>query len=277
VLKRWYGVDWMTPDINHFHKSTEYNISKHFTITQPLDIPIAPVTLTLNSDKYMKSTDELTREFLLQTIIEMRVSMLYVLHDAYIKYLPYIYFHCVRPIKLNFKIITYVTCESTLPEQLTMCNTVRVANHTLYDKFSVYNIIINSPQTVEYTTAITYGTYDLLHQGHVNLFENSKRICNKLIVGVSTDEFNHTKGKYASEDFNTRISRVNANIHVDESSRETSFDHKQRNVDEHGANLLIMGGDWRDKFDEEVDVPCFYFDRTPNISSTELRATLNMS
>jgi glycerol-3-phosphate cytidylyltransferase len=119
---------------------------------------------------------------------------------------------------------------------------------------------------------ITYGTYDLFHIGHLRLLERSRARCERLVVGVSTDEFNALKGKRTAVPYEDRAEIVRALRCVDLVIPEESWDQKVRDVHEHGVDVLFMGDDWKGRFDdlaEHCDV--VYLPRTPGISTTELR------
>src|SRR3989338_8595546 len=106
-------------------------------------------------------------------------------------------------------------------------------------------------------TVITYGTFDLLHIGHINLLRRARELGDRLIVGVSTDEFNAKKGKKALQPFEHRKSIVESLRFVD---------------------LVVMGNDWESHFDFLKDVcQTLYLPRTPGISSNTARAFLNQN
>lgn len=121
-------------------------------------------------------------------------------------------------------------------------------------------------------TVITYGTFDLFHVGHLRLLQRAKQYGDKLIVGVSTDEFNREKGKEAIIPYEQRAEIV-ANIRcVDLVIPEKNWDQKLEDIRKYDVNVLVMGDDWRGKFDylkEYCDV--VYLPRTEGISSTEIR------
>ena len=125
---------------------------------------------------------------------------------------------------------------------------------------------------------ITYGTFDLLHYGHVNLLRRAKEYGDYLIVGLSTDEFNwKSKHKKASFDYAKRKQLLEAIRYVDlvipeERSEQTKTDLKKYQID-----TFVMGDEWKGKFDylkdEGVDV--VYLPRTPEISTTQIKTDLN--
>lgn len=122
------------------------------------------------------------------------------------------------------------------------------------------------------TVAITYGTYDLFHVGHVRLFERIKRTFDFLIVAVSTDEFNAVKGKQSTVPFDDRIELVRACRHVDLAIPETGWAQKEGDIVHYGADAFVMGSDWQGKFDHlKWFTEVIYLPRTEGVSSTELK------
>lgn len=130
-------------------------------------------------------------------------------------------------------------------------------------------IYLNKP-IIKLTNVITFGTYDLFHIGHKKLFENCKKYGNKLIVGVSSNELNIKKGKNNNDNIEIRIENCKKNKNVDEIFIEESLEKKDEYIKKYNANLLIMGDDWKNKFDW-VSIMTKYIKRTPNISSSMLK------
>jgi len=119
---------------------------------------------------------------------------------------------------------------------------------------------------------ITFGTFDLLHIGHIKILERAKSLGDKLIVGVSTDKFSiekkNRKPIYSETDRKTILESLKF---VDEVFFEESFEKKREYIKNHNADIFVMGNDWEGRFDEYNDV-CIvkYFERTPSISTTQL-------
>jgi glycerol-3-phosphate cytidylyltransferase len=155
---------------------------------------------------------------------------------------------------------------------LNQIDIVRIANNEILNKYTNEIIYVNTP-VFEPINIITFGTFDLLHDGHLNIFKKSKDICFNLIVGVSSDSFNEKKGKKSFETYSQRVINLKKRNIADIIFKEESFDEKQYYCDYYGANLLVMGSDWENKFDY-LDIPTLYFPRTPNISSTKFRNKL---
>jgi len=122
------------------------------------------------------------------------------------------------------------------------------------------------------SVALTYGTFDLFHVGHVRLFERIRRRYDRLIVAVSTDEFNAGKGKQAVVPFADRVAVVQACRWVDAVIAETCWDQKSADVVAHGVDAFVMGDDWQGRFDflkPLCDV--VYLPRTEGVSSSLLK------
>jgi len=121
---------------------------------------------------------------------------------------------------------------------------------------------------------ITFGTFDLLHIGHVSIIERSKAYCDHLIVGVSSDALNMTKKKslpvYSEQE---RIRIIRALRYVDEVFLEESLELKRQYIEQFKADILVMGDDWLGRFDFCKDLcEVLYLPRTPNISTTMVKA-----
>ncbi|MFT7772947.1 adenylyltransferase/cytidyltransferase family protein [Roseateles sp.] len=122
------------------------------------------------------------------------------------------------------------------------------------------------------SVAITYGTYDLFHVGHVNLFRRIKEQWDFLVVAVSTDEFNAVKGKRSAVPFADRIELVRACRYVDLAIAEEGWEQKARDIQRYGAQAFVMGDDWEGRFDELkalCEVVCL--PRTHGVSSSKLK------
>lgn len=121
--------------------------------------------------------------------------------------------------------------------------------------------------------ALTYGTFDLFHVGHVRLFQRIKQRWDRLVVAVSTDEFNALKGKRSVVPYADRVELVAACRWVDEVIPETDWSQKARDVMAFGADAVVMGSDWQGRFDDLAPLcDVVYFPRTEGVSSTELKA-----
>jgi glycerol-3-phosphate cytidylyltransferase len=120
--------------------------------------------------------------------------------------------------------------------------------------------------------AITYGTFDLFHVGHVELLRRIKERCDHLTVAVSTDEFNALKGKRSVMRYGERCALVAACRYVDDVIAEADWAQKEGDIVQRGIDLFVMGSDWDGRFDE-LSRFCrvLYLPRTEGVSSTELK------
>ena len=120
---------------------------------------------------------------------------------------------------------------------------------------------------------ITYGTFDLFHQGHYNLLKNAKELGDYLIVGVTSDEFDRSRGKLNVRDsLVTRIENVKRSGFADEIIVEETQGQKFRDIKKYNIDVFTVGSDWTGQFDYLKDYcDVVYLDRTKDISSTELR------
>jgi glycerol-3-phosphate cytidylyltransferase len=120
---------------------------------------------------------------------------------------------------------------------------------------------------------VTFGTYDLLHIGHVNLLRRARELGTYLIVGVSSDELNvRKKGLHPAYSTEDRLLIVQSLRFVDEVFIEHSLEEKRDYLLQHRADVLVMGDDWAGKFDEFSDIcRVVYLPRTEGISTTEVK------
>src|SRR5690625_751052 len=96
---------------------------------------------------------------------------------------------------------------------------------------------------------ITYGTFDLIHPGHINILRRAREMGDYLIVGLSTDDFNEIKNKKAFHNYETRKYIVSAIRYVNQIIPEENWEQKVHDIIEYEIDLLVMGDDWRGKFD----------------------------
>ena len=121
---------------------------------------------------------------------------------------------------------------------------------------------------------ITYGTFDLLHYGHINLLRRAKALGDYLIVALSTDEFNlNQKNKVCYFSYDQRKQLLEAVRYVDLVIPEETWEQKRSDIHEYHIDTFVMGNDWEGKFDflKEEGVEVVYLPRTPEISSTQIK------
>jgi len=121
-------------------------------------------------------------------------------------------------------------------------------------------------------TVLTFGTFDVLHVGHLRILERAASLGDRLVVGVSSDALNLSKkGRVPVFPQEERLRLVAALRCVDGVFLEESLELKRHYLLEHGANVLAMGDDWQGRFDEFSDIcRVVYFQRTPAISTTAI-------
>ncbi|HOF65683.1 MAG: glycerol-3-phosphate cytidylyltransferase [Bacillota bacterium] len=123
---------------------------------------------------------------------------------------------------------------------------------------------------------ITYGTFDLLHYGHINLFKRAKALGDYLIVAISTDEFNEIKGKTCYFPYEKRKILVEAIRYVDKVIPENTWEQKVFDIKKHNVDVFVMGDDWTGKFDDLKEYcEVIYLPRTPDVSTTSIKEDLN--
>lgn len=126
---------------------------------------------------------------------------------------------------------------------------------------------------------LTYGTYDLLHYGHIRLLKRAKELGDYLIVALSTDEFNSIKGKKAYHNYESRKKMLEAIRYVDLVIPENNWNQKIEDVKKYCVDITVMGDDWEgnEKFEqlrEYCDV--VYLPRTEGISTTKIKKELGL-
>lgn len=123
---------------------------------------------------------------------------------------------------------------------------------------------------------ITYGTFDLIHYGHINLLKRAKELGDYLIVALSTDEFNwNSKQKKCYFSYQKRQQLLEAIRYVDLVIPEECWEQKVSDVQLYKVDTFVMGDDWAGKFDFLKDYcQVVYLPRTPEISTTQIKTDL---
>lgn len=122
---------------------------------------------------------------------------------------------------------------------------------------------------------LTYGTYDLLHYGHMELLRRSRELGNCLYVGLSTDSFNKEKDKTSHFNYEQREKMLDGVKYVDYVFEENNWEQKIDDILKYNIDILVMGSDWTGKFDylkEYCEV--IYLPRTIGISSSKIKELL---
>lgn len=124
---------------------------------------------------------------------------------------------------------------------------------------------------------ITYGTFDLLHAGHINLLRRARELGDYLVVVLSSEEFNALKNKSAYHSYEDRKMILEAVRYVDMVVPEYNWEQKVTDVQKYDIDVFVMGDDWEGEFDflkEQCEV--VYLARTEGISTTKIKTDLNM-
>ncbi|MBB67828.1 adenylyltransferase/cytidyltransferase family protein [Alteromonas australica] len=126
------------------------------------------------------------------------------------------------------------------------------------------------------TTVVTYGTFDLFHIGHVRLLKRLRDLGDRLVVGLSSDEFNSVKGKNVIIPYEDRREILLSCRYVDDVFQENSWEQKRDDLQRENASIFAMGDDWIGKFDDLQDVvKVVYLPRTQDVSTTELKTVIS--
>lgn len=124
---------------------------------------------------------------------------------------------------------------------------------------------------------ITYGTFDLLHYGHINILRRAKQLGDYLIVGISTNEFNEIKGKTCYFSYEERKRLVESIRYVDLVIAEKDWEQKVNDIKEYKVDTFVMGEDWKGKFDFLNDYcEVVYLERTQEVSTTKIKKDLKL-
>jgi glycerol-3-phosphate cytidylyltransferase len=126
---------------------------------------------------------------------------------------------------------------------------------------------------------LTYGTFDLLHYGHIEILRRAKALGDYLVVALSTDEFNEQKGKVAYHNYETRKKMLEAIRYVDLVIPENTWEQKLDDVKTYHIDTVVMGSDWAgsDKFDYlKQYCEVIYLERTPGVSTTMIKHDLGL-
>ena len=123
---------------------------------------------------------------------------------------------------------------------------------------------------------ITYGTYDLLHYGHIALLKRARALGDFLVVALSSDEFNAGKGKQAYFSYEERKVMLEAIRYVDLVVPEQTWGQKTEDIARYGIDVFVMGDDWDGEFDDQLKGLCevVYLPRTPEVSTTQIKSDM---
>ena len=125
---------------------------------------------------------------------------------------------------------------------------------------------------------ITYGTYDLLHYGHIALLKRARALGDFLMVALSSDEFNAGKGKQSYFSYEERKVMLEAIRYVDLVVPEMTWGQKTEDIAKYGIDVFVMGDDWNGEFDDQLKGLCevVYLPRTPEVSTTRIKSDMRL-
>ena len=148
--------------------------------------------------------------------------------------------------------------------------------HSFFDsKENILSIEFDKLVDKKFKTVLTYGTFDLLHYGHLEILRRASLLGDKLIVGISTDDFNELKGKTCVLPYEKRKELLESLDYVDKVIPEDNWAQKATDIQENNIDIFVMGSDWDGKFDElKAYCKVIYFPRTKGISTTKLKSIL---
>ena len=173
---------------------------------------------------------------------------------------------------LNAVNMVYRSQLEHVTEQLPL---LKKLNDFFESKKSILSIDFDELADRKFKIVLTYGTFDLLHYGHVEILRRASLLGDKLIVGLSTDEFNKVKGKNCVLSFEKRKELLLSLDYVHKVIPEDNWEQKINDVKNEDVDIFVMGSDWKGKFDE-LNKLCkvVYFERTKGISTTKLKSIL---
>lgn len=123
---------------------------------------------------------------------------------------------------------------------------------------------------------ITYGTFDLFHVGHIRLLKRLRALGDELVVGISTDEFNLSKGKQSFFSYEERAEILESCKYVSKVFPENNWQQKRDDIKNNEASIFAMGDDWAGEFDDLKDLcQVIYLPRTEGISTTDIKSTFS--
>lgn len=203
---------------------------------------------------------------LIKKIIEKNVSKIIITNINYLKFVPDIKFY-FENINIELYLLKFEYFEIVY---LNYINTVKCSTNNILNEFQQHKYLLVNKPFFKLITVITFGTFDLFHYGHINIIKNCYNYGENIVIGVSSDKFNGIKNKKSSDNQNVRIQNVKNYAKSSIVFLEESMELKQDYINKYNADILIMGDDWKNKFNF-VNCLCIYTSRTENISSTELK------
>ena len=148
--------------------------------------------------------------------------------------------------------------------------------HSFFDsKSTIFSLEFDKLIDIKFKTVLTYGTFDLLHYGHLEILRRASLLGDKLIVGISTDKFNELKSKTCVLPYKKRKQLLESLDYVDKVIPEDNWNQKVTDIKDNKVDIFVMGNDWEGKFDD-LNKYCkvIYFPRTKGVSTTKLKSIL---
>ncbi len=206
----------------------------------------------------------------LKYISEHNIKTIYVLSSSYIKNLQTIKYYYPETY-----IILYIFNDNTkCCSYLNYVDEVKFKYQSTLDYYNNNQIEYIKKPKFKIINVITFGTFDLLHIGHINIIKRAKQYGNNLYIGISSEELNIKKNKQQVQDYETILKNVLDLKLATLCFKEESLELKNHYITKYDCDILVMGDDWKDKFDW-VNCPVLYLPRTENISSTIIKSKIN--
>jgi glycerol-3-phosphate cytidylyltransferase len=222
-----------------------------------------------------KTNNVLNHIDVLKYIKQQNIKTWNIIDEKLLIFCPDIKYY-FKEITINFYLLNNINKENLI--FLNYVDNMFYSNQSCIDIDCIKNYmnimcILNKPK-IEHIRVITFGTFDLFHIGHVNILKRAKQY-GELFVGVSTDELNLKKGKKSINNLECRKNYVKKSNYANYIFDEESLELKNEYVKKYNCNLLIMGDDWKNKFNY-CDCACLYLSRTPKISTTIIKKKIMM-
>jgi glycerol-3-phosphate cytidylyltransferase len=214
-----------------------------------------------NDTRFTSETD------ILKYIKINNIKFIYIFNPEFLKY-SYAIRNNYPNIQMDF--FAYDKNDKVITS-INYINKLNVNDDEIYKFYNDPNVIYINKPIIRIIKLITFGTFDLFHFGHENIFKKCADYSNHITVGLSTDEFTFKKKQiYPNESYEIRKQNIFEQKNIVCVFPEKSMELKGKYINSHESNIFIMGSDWEGKFDW-LDYCVIYFERTQGISSTMLR------
>lgn len=257
--------DWKEAyaDFDYVKEKSIFNTILNININKDYK-SINKLTISKNDNRFTNELD------ILKYINVNNIGFIYIFDEKFLFYIIGISYYFPE------MIIEYFEYEqkTSIIHCLNYVNKLHVKDEILFNFYNDPDIVYLNKPKIDLIKLITFGTFDLFHIGHENVFKKCAEYSDNIICGISSDRFTFEKKNIIPTDsFETRKQNVLRCKNVKQVFSEESMDKKNEYIKTYDANILIMGDDWINKFDW-VDCCVIYINRTPNISSTMLREKL---